>query len=1683
MAGVLPVVGSVFEGGRLAFTTFDEGYKSAQEHSLSMLRRVVSTGFGIVKKIFSARPIEWSEKKLQYLTRRCWNVMTSPKRVGEQMLLWGDKANATAWKLLHPLRKARPSIPPCSEKEAGEFMLQSKQTQQLALEKILISQEWQLTPDEVIEFQAAIDSDDSSLPAKLHDLTSKERETLSDLYSIYLYVSKKEREKSQIQVSDTEVDDFIRKSKEVQDTLLLLVSMYQSKRESSTKFGRALQNLQDHKEYSREIIKELVLESKKLPEDAYERTVLPDNFSQMALSLKVWCTRLVKKYAEVDGNDNQDLERLLEDLQAGKEGNRGDILVLLGYFNRMSIENRYALYDLSSSDILKLPEEQRLTFLAEVRNLLPAPITKKFIETIQGENSSKASRLVRQEFALLEKFWENPTSFATDKKSLKILIRTLNRQFPLYQKILFRQAFDNPMSVYFLTQEELEKNISDLEERLHDKKLGELDKEALQQSLGLFKAAYAAKNSDQELAIEKMEPTQSTNVPLSPLQQIDAKIGAHVVSEGFYSTSGHVVGATCQHLGRIGGLLVGLVPKIFGMMLSSSTGQVVVYGGVRLLATITQFLASFKMAQGIALQWVESKTKEMGFSWIDDVEAQVAKIPRFGLRAMSTLQETFASGVDAVKQRFDAFSSKLGELKEARDRIDSNGTPEEIQGRINAGRRSAKNAARGIHRFAEQNSHSSEHAGSTHLEDLARLSSQRVEEIFSNAPDVNEGIVQLGKAASSTIPEYRTIYVAAPDGKVFATKQKIEQPNCIWQWVSSWSQPQFAESILQTPQLADRLERLHKRGAEVQDLLGELSKAQHAQSQLQNAGWFMQLLATSSATSPIHSVYNRVLRPAFDGAMNVWQEEVTMLQKFLQFSEGIEDLQQSTARGALKLGMEAGEAAQQAANQLQHHTTWLADMVAGSVEASRKEEKVTKMKGIVDATISLGAKATIAYLIGGLATASPVVALPFFLNRALPDLLAASAEPLSTGAGKALEGFFNISTASGKALGSGGNIMSCAILDKVQAHINVAMGTVDPKRVDNFRTLSFDDQKNVYELVIERGSISDELKKEITILGGRFFSPPQPPMSDEEQTLFIKLLLASYDALSPEVFINISNTYYASLSPAIRHRIIHIVKKENPSITIEGISHLVKLFNSLPDEKRKKIHEMIIEEYMALSRDQKKEFCFQVLHSKAFSASGKPTADLLIKSSDPDAPPFSAKEAKPLFKLHQQVTKEEFNDVSPKHMVQNSRARQVRAYEVLEKYAPSLLETLGNYLHLKKEHIRAALLRGQAIDIQLHQQIRRFTAGMASLLRQLHDKEREEWQEASQVEIETMTPDEALIYLEFILQHCPATKENIVLMTATIQKDRSAKKCAKQFVELFNALTPEQKKEVRLIAQQQSHAISNILTSCRQEIADLDASMHKLDQKRSVIQREIAALKALVQSYTELGQDSSTVHNISVLKSEIEKKNIALNAIEQRIALGMDQRQQLASLLIEEREEVPLAPNIQGIEKTDSVSLSLSELLFRSLAQELEKATSLDDLEVKYISVNESLASLQQHVPNGKEASSKRLQHYFAEGTQSLTEVYERRKDFFVKAQEEAVMMEDHTDNHQDSSAHHEDAKDSLPKIIAMLPRSMAEDYKKKRQAGIKSMKIGQGNGAKTPSKTWKVFSRLSSWTQRLVHG
>jgi hypothetical protein len=1076
--------------------------------------------------------------------------------------------------------------------------------------------------------------------------------------------------------------------------------------------------------------------------------------------------------------------------------------------------------------------------------------------------------------------------------------------------------------------------------------------------------------------------------------------------------------------------------------------------------------------QELALEWVNTKSKEIGFDWINGVEAHVAKIPQLGLRVMSSFQEALISGVDAIKSRFDNLSAKLEEIQNAQNRIDTHGSSADIEQRISQARTGIKNAARSIQRLATQGSQSPQ--STPNLDNLSHVKARSIERIFSNTPDVNNGILSLGKAAAKASKDTNVIYIASPDGTIEPQEQ---QTGWFRSFIDSWSRQSFSETVTTNPLINERIQKIQRKKNEITGLLEDLSQAQQAEQQLQNASWMLQHLATSPVTSPIYTVYNHVIQPSFTGAMDLWKNESAMLKTFVQFSETSENIQQTAARTVLQAGMDIGQAGEGTI------LNWLGESIVGSIEEKNKEETVSTIKKVVDWTLYFGAKGLASYLIGGLIPSSPVVLLPFLMSKALPDLISASAWPVSQHLGKSLLHTSSLTNATGNAIGRGLFTVTRKTFDLLQARMNILLGHVDPQRVENFRKLSTEDQRRVFDLVTQDEAISSDVKKELQILASKFFSPSKNPLNEKEQTHCIQLLLASYDSLSPHVLLNISPAHFSTLIPALRRRIVRLVKKEHPTITINGIPHLVELFNKLEPSKKDLLHNMIIEEYMELSREQRKEFCFHIVHSAAYTSKTTTDPQLCFRVCDVDAPPLSAKEVKPLLGMYKSVTSEELADVTPQQMLQASAARQIRAFEILDKYCPKKLNALIESLQLTKDHIIPTLSRRDTThDLNLFHQLRRLAAGMASLLRQLRKDEREEWQSTSQTELNAMRRDEVLTYIGYLIQQCPDKKQLFISMEESLQKKSSAKDFSKELSSIFNSLSLEQKKEARNITLHNSAIMSTVVSSCRQEIANLDSLLLKLDQKRAHLQREMRVLQSIKRGYEGLPQDTSVTHNISVLSQELAKKDITKEAIEHKIGLYLDQRQQLATLLIEEQEEIPAAPNIQGVDTADPVAISLSELLIRGLAQELEKATTLEELEQKYAPISQSIASLKANIPKKYDLSAKRLQTYLDQGIEELRVIYQKKRASFVPNQTgsslrlEIEKMKIVT-RKQDSSQHRVD------RVFAALPRSVGTAFREKVRDAFKKSRSKTFIKIRTPSqRSWKILSNCVNWVPRVWH-
>jgi hypothetical protein len=465
---------------------------------------------GIIPAAASLAPLA------EYFRNRNLARVVDPGQFGDALLQYADKTDSTAWRISHPHEKTRPGILMCQDKEFEQFKRLPEEGKRLILKELFQNHDWPLTADEYTEFSSLLEhyiaTEKASTTLESAKFSPEDTHAMKTMYSIFLYIERLHK------VSEKDYQDFCSQSKDVLDLQLSILASCCLDSQKIKTYRTAISHLHTQKPHleDKEIISEMILALRNIPNETMEALVTIDDFDDLSDILKY---RLLKTIAQQTVSLSDEKSRALSSLtkrtwsELKGEQKRALGETFLPYFNKLSCNQKEHIFDISKKEVESLSESERLTFFAEIQGRCDS------IEEIAEEFSNKFPEEKLKSYA-------RGVNTPEVRKGIRELVKFINENLSTDHKRAIRCALERPLEVMNLEEEEISQLLEKIAEDLKKTNLSEEARTSLQETFEALNRAkaYGKSSDDLDAALEELEEKMS-NLSLNETK-ISKKISA-----------------------------------------------------------------------------------------------------------------------------------------------------------------------------------------------------------------------------------------------------------------------------------------------------------------------------------------------------------------------------------------------------------------------------------------------------------------------------------------------------------------------------------------------------------------------------------------------------------------------------------------------------------------------------------------------------------------------------------------------------------------------------------------------------------------------------------------------------------------------------------------------------------------------------------------------------------------------------------------------------------------------------------------------------------------------------------------------------------------------------------------------------------------------------------------------------
>ena len=925
-----------------------------------------------------------------------------------------------------------------------------------------------------------------------------------------------------------------------------------------------------------------------------------------------------------------------------------------------------------------------------------------------------------------------------------------------------------------------------------------------------------------------------------------------------------------------------------------------------------------------------------------------------------SLQDTLFGGMERVKKRFDSWNENIAALQKSQKNLEQKGPAASIKAAIATTEQKISSEASKVHEAAAA-------CCDPDSKMIAEISKERLQEIFSSSPDRQNATLKIRAAAIPKglrpVPNQFTV---EPDlfGLRGGTRIEPTPSPALFESVLTEQGitksdphaklPDLNSAAQSNPTLNTLTQSIFQRTSQLVALNKDLQIAQAAQTTISKAS-SLEKLFVKCVGERISSTYTSSISPSLQHALELWKIEAQSASFTVNALAKSESFQTKAGFGLFN-GIEG--ASQKVQDSSQAAVKWMSEHVGDFLAEQQSETEKAAARQTFDNALGyvagVGTRSLVSYFMYGVfGFYTPVIILPFLLSRTIPDLLNATAEPISRNLGKTIyKGYHGIAWA-GKTGGFYTHEGMTAIGKFVQAAINRRQGYVDEMRTRAFCSLEKPLQQYVFELVKESTQVDESVKQELVEVGSHYFSSDSS-FDPSKQQAFVEALLLGFDLLQPQDFLKITPQYFYHLDKRIQKRIEQLVRRKFPAIPFQNTEEIVAKFNELSKDERKGINNVSREEFFALPPDKQYEFCFQVLHSTAFKKwywerdKTLPFKELW-KYIDPKQPSVPDELLRVLFKLYQEIGDAELSNISPEKLSCAPLSRLIRLSEIFANFHHEKREIIADAVDIEPASVRSILEAEHPQDPDLYETRNRLIAALASAFRLLPEFKQKQFLAISPLQVASMSQEEKRMYLEHIIQKNPEAKE--LLLDADLKEEAHVK----TFIDLFNKCSDEEKEAAHQACTVHQQTFSYLKRALVEELKSIDVRLQKAALEKGEAEEGILRNTNFLNALKDTGDSSEGNRRIQALSAELRKAGVLKLVKEKELAALLSARKEIEKLLQEEKITIPACPIQEGSPQANPLTEVICELMMNALTKTLETCATIQDLNKTYASTNKKI--------------------------------------------------------------------------------------------------------------------------------
>lgn len=465
------------------------------------------------------------------------------------------------------------------------------------------------------------------------------------------------------------------------------------------------------------------------------------------------------------------------------------------------------------------------------------------------------------------------------------------------------------------------------------------------------------------------------------------------------------------------------------------------------------------------------------------------------------------------------------------------------------------------------------------------------------------------------------------------------------------------------------------------------------------------------------------------------------------------------------------------------------------------------------------------------------------------------------------------------------NGLARALTTWLRSGYNWATGTVDPKRLAQFRALEQQEKLHIAHIVMQ----AEENQTKRAAIAQYITDLQTNNLIESQEIEAATLILKGFSRLTDSEKLAMSPAYYLELDPLAQERVVGIVERYVGLTETEYAdpAAIVKKFNSLEPQQRAKLDEIPWWEFSRMSSQAQEDLLFKASQDPSFVAAASLQERIHLFNQ---TKLLSTQELKELLKVLQRQDPQLIT-FTPSYLRNLPSAKIVHAIDLIKRYNITLYNQLVAELRrfdksadeqAFKEKIGQLITSVQTEPLKIKAQGYALAA-LACALNALPDYEKRDFFDVTLQELQEIP---AQPFVEFII--AKATNEEqakaYVTILSDLRRDMALSKgTMQQILKAFNALSVEEKRQFRLtsaykdeMTRRVKNAINKALVKQIAENEVLKNSVSALETKKRHHALEIAKLQRDIQKL-EKPDDHPDVKK---LKKQIEKHKAAFQFVQ-----------------------------------------------------------------------------------------------------------------------------------------------------------------------------------------------------------